>query len=265
MSTPLITLSTDFGHTDAYVGTMKGVIATLAPQAKVIDLTHGIPPQDVLSGAMALEESCRFFPEGTIHVAVVDPGVGSARAAVALETERSLYVGPDNGIFQLVLKRERLLRAVRLENPRYRLREVSSTFHGRDVFAPAAAHLANGVSLDDLGPNAGALVALNLPHPFHDGASLRIHILRSDSFGNLITDLTPDVFDAWNAEKQLVGFEFPHACFAGVCNTFSEVPSGMPLAYFGSAGRLEIAIRDGNAAAFFKAVRGTTVLLSKKS
>src|SRR5438128_197516 len=127
MSLPIITLTTDFGLQDPYVGVMKGVIATIAPQAQIIDLTHGIPPQDILAGAMALEESCRYFPAGTIHVAVVDPGVGSQRAAVAIETNRSLYIGPDNGLFDLILRREKLQRAVRLEDPAVRLPAVSAT------------------------------------------------------------------------------------------------------------------------------------------
>src|SRR4051812_19980165 len=125
-----ITLTTDFGLCDTFVGVMKGVIFSIAPAAQIIDLCHGVPPQDIVAGALSLEESCAFFPSGTIHVAVVDPGVGSARAAIALETERALYVGPDNGLFDLVLKKEKLKRAVRLENPRYRLPLVSATFHG---------------------------------------------------------------------------------------------------------------------------------------
>ncbi len=161
---PIITLTTDFGFRDTFAGVMKGVILSIAPAAQIVDLCHGIPPQDILAGALALEESAAFFPRGTIHVAVVDPGVGSDREAIAVETERAFYIGPDNGLFDLVVKKERLKRAVKLQNPRYRLPAVSATFHGRDIFAPAAAHLANGVALDEFGAPIAPLTELAIPH-----------------------------------------------------------------------------------------------------
>lgn len=265
MSVRLITLTTDFGLQDPYVGVMKGVIASIAPQANVIDLSHGVPPQDILAGAMMLEESCAYFPPGTIHVAVVDPGVGSQRAAVAIETHRSLYIGPDNGLFDLVLNKEGLRRAVKLENPALRLPAVSATFHGRDIFAPAAAHLAKGLSLESFGEPAGPLTPLHLPQPEADGEALSIHVLRADRFGNLVTDLTPQRHAKWNPDQLPLSVILGNARFVGISHTFSDVEHGTPVAYFGSANRLEIAIREGNAEQYFQASRGTMIRLEKFS
>lgn len=261
---PLITLTTDFGLDDTFVGAMKGVILSIASSAQIVDITHGIPPQDIVAGALALEESCSFYPGGAVHVAVVDPGVGSARAPIALETERAFYVGPDNGIFELILKREKFKRAVRLENPKYRLPSVSSTFHGRDIFAPAAAHIACFVSLAELGPPCTELVKLAVPEPVLKTGQLEIHVLRIDRFGNLITDLTPEIYAQWNPQNAPVKFALAERSFtSAVSTTFADVPEGDCVAYFGSGGRLEIAIRNRNAAKFFNAGRGFSIVLEK--
>ncbi len=213
---------------------------------------------------MALEDSCGFFPAGTIHVAIVDPGVGSTRAAIALETEHAYYIGPNNGICDHILKRERLLRAVKLENPRYRLSVVSATFHGRDIFAPAAALLANGTPLSAFGSTLRELTKLKIPTPVQQGDRLQIHILRVDHFGNLITDLLPPQFTMWNPENAAVEFKFTHTQFIGVVQlTYADAPENTPVAYFGSGGRLEVAIRNGNAAAFFKEGKGFSISLGK--
>ncbi|MEI6231601.1 MAG: SAM-dependent chlorinase/fluorinase [Planctomycetota bacterium] len=260
----LITLTTDFGLCDSYVGVMKGVILSIAPTARIVDLCHGIPPQDIVAGALALDQSTSFFPAGTIHVAVVDPGVGSARTTVIIETERATYIGPDNGLFDLVVQRERFKHAVELKYPRYRLPVVSATFHGRDIFAPAAAHRFSGVPMDDFGPAMDYLPKLKLTHPLPHGETLQVHILRVDHFGNIVTDLTPSVLSAWNPDTTPLTFEFLHSNFTGVVSTtYADVPEGAPVAYFGSSGRLEIAIRNGNAAGFFKAARGFSVAVKK--
>lgn len=262
---PIITLTTDFGLSDTFVGVMKGVILTIAPTATIVDVTHGIPPQDVLARAMSLEESVAFFPPGTIHVAIVDPGVGSSRAGIVLETVRAIYIGPDNGLFDLVVKKERFKRAVTLDNPKYRLPSISSTFHGRDIFAPAAAHLFNGVPLTDFGPGWEIVPTLKISSPCNHGELLQIHILKVDHFGNIITDLMPDIYAEWNPGNTPMTFEFLHATFTGtVSATYADVPNGSPIAYFGSSGRLEIAVRNGNAAGFFKAARGFSVRLLKR-
>ncbi|MEX2387438.1 MAG: SAM-dependent chlorinase/fluorinase, partial [Phycisphaeraceae bacterium] len=187
---PLLTLLTDFGHTDTYVGQMKGVIAGIAPQATAIDLIHVVPPQQVLVAAVMLEAAVEAFAAQTIHVAVVDPGVGGARRAVAVRTEKGVFVGPDNGLFTAVLERWPAVEAVALTNRQYQRDTVSATFHGRDIFAPAAAHLAAGVPMHDLGDSVdpATLVQLNLPQPTPTDHGMTLHVLWIDHFGNLITD-----------------------------------------------------------------------------
>jgi S-adenosylmethionine hydrolase len=265
----IITLTTDFGLRDAYAGVMKGVILSLAPAVRIVDLTHEIPAQDILAGALALEEACPYFPPGTIHLAVIDPGVGSERLPLALETERAFYVGPDNGVFDLVIKKEGFKRAVKLDNPQYwigsliRGAAVSRTFHGRDIFAPAAAYLAHGTPFENLGSPAAVSPKLSVSHPIAQGERLTIHVVRVDHFGNLITDLTPHVFKTWNPENEPVAFTLTHGRIAGICATFADVPEGSPVAYFGSSGRLEMAIRGGNAALCFKVLRGNSIAVER--
>src|SRR5262249_40537352 len=150
MAQRIITLTTDFGLADPYVGVMKGVILGIAPEARIIDITNEIPAQNIVAGALALESAVDYFPESTIHVGVVDPGVGSDREPVTIETDRFTCIGPDNGLFGLATKRSTIRRIVRLTNPAHRLTQVSFTFHGRDIFAPAAAHLAAGISFEEL-------------------------------------------------------------------------------------------------------------------
>src|SRR6516165_5972863 len=158
-----IALLTDFGYRDHYGGVMKGVIASISPQAPIIDLTHGIPPQQVLAGALALRESVNFFPRRTVFLAVVDPGVGTDRKPIAVETKGGFrFVGPDNGLLSLAAERSEIKRIVELRSPRYRLPMVSPSFHGRDIFAPAAAWLWRGVPIDELGPPLHTIVQLDL-------------------------------------------------------------------------------------------------------
>ncbi len=245
----MITLTTDFGITDTYVAQMKGVIARIAPDACVVDATHDIPPQDILAGAVALDSLVDAFPDGTIHVAVIDPGVGSDRAAVAVRAERFTLVGPDNGLFTLVLDRYPPTSIVSLTNPDYHRDAVSPTFHGRDLFAPVAAHLANGVPIKQLGEPATTLVHLNIPRPEATADGLSVLILTADRFGNLVTNLTQPFFNDWlartNADGAVVSVK-GHT-IGPVRRTFADVQPGEPVAYFGSSGRLELAIRHGSA------------------
>ena len=161
----VITLTTDFGTADGFVGAMKGVILSLAPQATVIDITHGIPPHDIRAGTFALETALPFFPQNAIHVVVVDPGVGSERAAILVETERGRFVAPDNGVLTSVVPHDSTARLYSLDQPNYWRRQVSATFHGRDVFAPVAAHLARGVRPALLGTLRAEMVRLPWPQP----------------------------------------------------------------------------------------------------
>lgn len=249
----VITLLTDFGTRDAYVAAMKGVILGICPEATIVDVTHEVPPQDVRAGAFLLAEAAPYFPEGTIHVAVVDPGVGSARRPIAAETARAHLVGPDNGIFQRFLRSAPLCRAVEIANPHYRRPDVSSTFHGRDLFAPAAAHLARGVDLSELGPPVHTLAELELPRPRQAPGLVEGEVIHVDRFGNLITNLESRDLGAVRA------VEVPGAFLSGLSRTYADVEPGALLALIGSGGLLEISVRDGSAAAALGAGRGARV------
>jgi S-adenosylmethionine hydrolase len=259
---PLIAVLTDFGTKDTYVGVMKGVIASIAPQTQVIDLTHEIPPGDVRQAAFKLWQAVPFFPDGTIFEVVVDPGVGTRRRAVAVAWSMRLFVLPDNGILTYLLTSAPASKAVELVTPTFRLSPVSSTFHGRDVFAPASAHLARGIPLDDLGPPAGELVRFPLPRlSMKAGPRLEGEILHADRFGNLITSLgrlerraDSLAFVPWLpvAEEAALPSEdlwlhLEDGTRLAVRNTFGDVPEGELVAYIGSEGLIEVAANRGNA------------------
>ncbi len=246
---PLVTLTTDFGLSDTYVAQMKGVFAGISPDVRVVDATHGIPPQDVVAGALALDAIVDTFPDGTIHVVVVDPGVGSDRAAVAVRTDRFILIGPDNGLFTLVLDRYPPASIVQLTNVDYHRATVSATFHGRDVFAPVAAHLANGVPFQALGEPVNTLVNLNIPQAAETAQGMVAVVLGKDHFGNLVTNLTRTHYDGWlerkNSNSATVSIK--GRVIGSVRGTFTDAEPGDPVAYFGSSGRLELAVRDGSA------------------
>lgn len=260
---PPIVLTTDFGLTDPFVGLMKGAILSIAPAATIVDLCHHVPPQDIAYGAVVLESALGVFPPQAIHVAVVDPGVGSERDAVAVRTDAGVYVAPDNGLLTLVV-RGRRFEAVRLTRSQFHRPAVSATFHGRDVFAPVAAHLAAGTPLQDLGDPIGELKSIAIPEPEPRGDVLVLHVIAVDHFGNLITDLTASAYDAWRGDRgdDAVQVRVGSTTIRGVRRTFSDVEPGQPLAYLGSLGRLEIAVRNGSAAASLGVGRGDTFTLT---
>jgi S-adenosyl-L-methionine hydrolase (adenosine-forming) len=261
-----LAIITDFGYRDHYTGSMKGVIASIAPGAAVIDITHGIPAQSVVAGAIALRESWVFFPRRTVFLAVVDPGVGTARAPIAIETRAGArFVGPDNGLLWLAANDAGLKRIVKLTSARHRLTNVSNTFHGRDIFAPAAAYLWRGTPISALGPalDPNSIVPLDLPRPVESPHDVRGEIIYVDGFGNLVTNI-----DRGTAER--FGTRFRHKSLSvrikrgaamRLLDAYGDAPKGVPLAIFGSFGLLEVAIRDGNAAMHFAAGPGTSVLL----
>lgn len=254
---PIITLTTDFGRQDGYVGAMQGVILSICPTARLLDISHQIPPQDIRTAAFVLYQAFSYYPAQTIHCVVVDPGVGSNRRAIAVRTSHGIFVGPDNGVFSLVLAATpvNVLEAVTLINSDFQLPGVSATFHGRDIFAPAAAHLANGIPLSQLGPRAINLVRLDFgPKPeqrksaeaglaeMGGQASRVIHI---DRFGNLILSLTRHDI----ADPEQVTFTIGSHVIKSLHATFADVAEGQLLAYTGSSrDHIEIAIRNGNAA-----------------
>jgi S-adenosylmethionine hydrolase len=263
--TSTITLLTDFGTRDTYVGQMKGVIASIAPQATVVDLTHHVPAQDVVAGAIELDGAMDAFAEGTIHVGVIDPGVGSERQPIALQTERFTFVGPDNGLFTAAMQRSERCQAVALTDPAYHRGRVSATFHGRDIFAPAAAHLAAGVSLHSLGEAVARPRQIDWPRAEVIAGGLAGSVVLIDHFGNLITNITAgDLQNLGDLEAPTqLRLTVGHATIEGLSQTFSDVAEGAPVAYPGSSGRLEIAIRNGDAASTLGVQRGARVTVQR--
>jgi S-adenosylmethionine hydrolase len=259
-----LAIITDFGYRDHYVGAMKGVIASIAPRANVIDITHGVVAQCIVAGAMALRESWRYFPPRTVFLAVVDPGVGTARAPIAIETRAGArFVGPDNGLLWLAAKEAGIKRVVKLTSSRHRLTNVSATFHGRDIFAPAAAYLWRGTPISALGPalRSTSIVTLELPRPTESSRELRGEVVYVDGFGNLVSNIdrrTAEQFGSRFRHKSL-SVRIKGGAAMGILDTYGDAPKGASLAIFGSFNLLEIAIRNGNAAAKFAAGPGTPV------
>ena len=239
----MITLLTDFGTADHFVGVMKGVIAGIAPGVPVVDLSHEVPVFDVLTAAYLLEQSWRYFPKGTVHVAVVDPGVGSLRRGILVEAEGHLFVGPDNGIFSFVLGD----RARVLEQPEFWLSQVSATFHGRDVFAPVAAYLSTGVAPERMGDwilNAHRLTGL-VPTSVASGTSTGV-VLHVDRFGNVITNFSVAQFpDLRERSFEMVGGARRSETWA---RTYASCPDGVLCLIPGSSGYYELSMKEGSAA-----------------
>ena len=241
----MITLLTDFGSRDAYVGIMKGVIASIYPQVQIIDLTHDIPPQDLWAARFNLLNAVPYFPPDTIHGVVVDPGVGTSRRGIAVKTDAGILVGPDNGVMSGVWQRSSIQQAVELSNRDYwRVANPSTTFHGRDIFAPVAAHLARGVSLNSLGKtlSAESLERLELPPVLKKDQEIQGVIQHVDHFGNAITTIPAEEVSHRQPESVAVSLTtLPWH------SAYGEVEPQQPLALAGSHGWVEIAINQGNA------------------
>lgn len=241
---PIITLTTDFGQKDGYVGSMRGVMLSICSEVILSDLSHEVPPQDIRTAAFILYQSFHYYPADAIHCVVVDPGVGSKRRAVAIHTDHGIFVGPDNGVFSLVLNVAQINvhEAVTLTNPAYQLDQVSATFHGRDIFAPAAAHIARGIPLREFGPPAINLVRLEWVGQPEESTCRVIHI---DHFGNLVLSITArDI-----ADPDEVTFKVGNETINSLDFTFADVEEGDLLAYVGSSrDHIEIATRNGSAA-----------------
>ena len=257
MSRPVIALTTDFGQADGYVGTMKGVILGICPRAEMVDVSHEIRPQAVRQAAYVLHTAAPYFPAGTVHLVVVDPSVGTARRPIVVQTERATYVAPDNGVLSLVLAQDPARLAVHLTasataaTARYCLPEISATFHGRDIFAPAAAHLASGVDphcMGDLLPLSDLVTLSALhPKPQADG-SWQGEILHVDRFGNLVTNYQFPMTSEQYANPDLhFAVEAGGEWVVGLSRTYADVAPGELVAYVGSSGYLEVAVREGNA------------------
>lgn len=255
---PIITLTTDFGTKDGYVGAMKGLILSMNPRVNIIDITHEIEAQDVLGAALTLRNACRAFPKGTIHVAVVDPGVGSERKPLLLQAESCFYIGPDNGMFSLAFDESALVRAVELKESKYFLPPISNTFHGRDIFAPVAAYLSLGVDPEEFGSSVKEYVNITIPQPRVSKGEIEGQVLHIDRFGNLMTNIDePSYCDA--VGDQAVSIEIGTQKLNMICQSYADVEEGLPVAIFGSSDFLEIAVNKGNAQRVLQLKRGDPI------
>jgi S-adenosylmethionine hydrolase len=261
----IITLLTDFGLADGFIGAMKGVILDINPDCRIIDLTHHIQPHDVMGAALVLGQTYSFFPTGTIHVAVVDPGVGGERKPLVLEAGDYLFVGPDNGIFTFVLRREQGVRAFELVEERFRLPRVSQTFHGRDIFAPAAAHLSQEIDPQEMGPllDVSRLTTLAVPVPLLKDAELSGEVIWVDSFGNLVTNISQEDVGVI-ASDDLIVIDIAGERIQGLKTAYDQGQAGEIIALWGSAGFLEIALKGENLSRARQWERGEPVRIRRK-
>ena len=259
---PVIALLTDFGTADHYAGTMKGVILGICPDVTLVDISHDIPAHDVAAGALELAASYKYFPTGTIFVAVVDPGVGSARRGLAADTGDYRFVAPDNGVLTLALRESPPKKIVELTERRYARPTVSRTFEGRDRFAPAAAWLAKGTQLPALGRPVSDIQRIDLPAPEVEAAEIRGLVVRVDRFGNLVTNIDRKSVERL-AQGGAIAIEADGKPVERLAATYAELPAGGVGALFGSTDHLEIAAPSASAAAHLQLGRGARVRLTR--
>jgi S-adenosylmethionine hydrolase len=240
----IVALITDFGLKDHYVGVMKGVILGVNPEARIIDISHGVGSQDVLDAYFLLSNTYPFFPDGTVFVAVVDPGVGGDRAVVAIESGRHIFLAPDNGLLGFLEKEGGIRRIVRVENNRFFLKPISNTFHGRDIFAPVAGHLSRGLDLAQLGPELGEIQRISTPAPrtIREGVIVG-EVVSIDRFGNLVTNIPGDRLSPADQVQVKVG----KATIRGLSTSYTSARKGEYVAVVGSTGNLEVSINKGDA------------------
>ena len=262
MARPVIALLTDFGSRDHYAGTMKAVILGICPDVTLVDITHDIPPHDVLNGALQLAASYKYFPTGTIFLVVVDPGVGSTRRAIAADTGDYRLVAPDNGVLTAVLKESPARRLVELTERRYARPTVSRTFEGRDRFAPAAAWLAKGVDLSALGRSPGAIYELPIPVPVVTDDSLSGEVVRVDRFGNLATNIDRKLFDKFVQSHGIEMTAGPHR-IGRIVATYAEASADEVCALFGSTDHLEVVVNAASASDRLELTRGSPVIIRR--
>lgn len=258
---PIITLTTDFGLEDPFVGIMKGVLLNLAPESRIVDITHNIDPQNVRQGALVLQTAYPWFPKDTIHVAVVDPGVGSGRKSLAVKMDSHYFVGPDNGVLTAVLNEK--AQVYELNRPEFFLETVSSTFQGRDVYAPAAAWLARKTPLASMGEIFANPHKLDLPEPVFQNGALKGEIIYIDRFGNLFSNLTRNCLKDSFGETDHLEVRIANRSLAGLIDTYSDRQPGELGALINSWDRLEIFSREGNAAHALSCGLGEPITVSR--
>ena len=261
---PIITLLTDFGTGAEYAGLMKGVILSINPSAVIVDITHQIDRQDIVQAAFTISAAYGYFPDGTVHLVVVDPGVGSERSLLALEMKNQIFIAPDNGVLTLLFNEGNISALIRITNSEYFLASTSRTFHGRDIMAPVGAHLSDGIDLRKLGTEIDRRDAVHLDDLYariSENGELTGKIVGIDDFGNLITNIDLDKLGEVYLSGQEKKIQFKIGCHAitGLSETYSSVQPKTPLALIGSRGFLEIAVNNGNAALIFNIEKGDSV------
>ncbi|HEX8872912.1 MAG TPA: SAM-dependent chlorinase/fluorinase [Candidatus Acidoferrum sp.] len=263
MSNPIITLTTDYGTSDHLVGVLKGVILKINPDVHIVDITHGVTPFDVLDGALAISSAYAYFPPRTIHVVVVDPGVGTERRPLLVSGQNQYFIAPDNGVLSAVYDMEQNVTVRHLTAEHYFQQPVSKTFHGRDVFAPVAGWLSKNWQPASMGEEVTDYKRFSLPRPKEAGGLLKGVVLKVDSFGNLITNFRADDLTPESIEKGEVSLQVATHPVTRLVATFAEGNTGEAVAYFGSSGYVEIGMNKGNASRTLGVGRGAAVLLAK--
>ncbi|MGH9573376.1 MAG: SAM hydrolase/SAM-dependent halogenase family protein [Candidatus Acidiferrales bacterium] len=259
MARPIITLTTDYGINDHLVGSMKGVILNINPEVMLIDITHGVMSHDILDGAITIGQAYRYYPPKTVHVVVVDPGVGTPRRPILVAADQHYLVGPDNGVFSAVYDQTEALHVWNLTSEHYFRQPISNTFHGRDIFAPVAAWLTKSWQSSAFGEPITDFVRFSLPKPKADGNTIKGVVLKIDHFGNLMTNLTPDNAAALFAENAIFTLRVGNGAVSKIVPTFAGGAAGEAVAVLGSSGYLEIAVNRGSAARTLAAARGAEV------
>ena len=259
---PVITLITDFGLQDGYVGVMKGVITKINPSVKIIDISNNIKSQDIFQAAYVLYSSYAYFPKGTIHVVVVDPGVGSKRKALCLKTKDYLFLAPDNGVLSFIVAKEVSPSIREITNKELFLPEISDTFHGRDIFAPTAAHLSKGFSHKGLGKRVSKVKEIDLPKPIRSpGGVLKGEIIYVDGFGNLITNINRDIINRLREKSGNLKIIVGRKKLNKISNSYADVGAKEVVAIFGSSGYLEISVNHGSAKDVLNLKKGDKLVL----
>jgi S-adenosyl-L-methionine hydrolase (adenosine-forming) len=263
LTNPIITLTTDYGTNDHLVGVLKGVILKINPDATIIDITHGVTPYDLLDGSLAIASAYPYFPARTIHVVIVDPGVGTERRPILVSGQNQYFIAPDNGVLSGVYEKESNLTVRHLTSEHYFLQPVSKTFHGRDVFAPVAAWLSKNWQPASMGETIEDFKRFALPRPKEADGLLKGVVMKVDSFGNLITNFRADDLTAESVEKEQVQLQVGTHAVTRMVKIFASGNPGEPVAYIGSSGYVEIAVNKGNASKTLGIGRGTPVVLKK--
>lgn len=259
MARPIITLTTDYGTNDHFVGAMKGVILNINPEASVLDLTHGVIAHDILDGALAIGRAYKYFPPRTIHVVVVDPGVGTQRRPILVAGDTHYFVAPDNGVLSMIFDQSETIHAWHITSEHYFLHPVSNTFHGRDIFAPVAGWLSKSWQTASFGEEITDYVRFSIPKPKTQGTQVKGVVLRVDHFGNLITNVTSEDVPALANPNGNITVRAGSGEIKKVCSTYAEGAPGEPIGIVGSSGYLEISVNKGSAAKLLGAARGAEV------